>query len=486
MCLLLKFHFFYCIIKDILTNNCCERDDVMKLAVLGGGGVRSPFLAKSIALGAADTGITETVFMDINEQKLMIYGKIAKHISEMINPDLEFSLTTDADIALRDADFIITTIRAEGDEGRVFDERTALNLGVLGQETTGAGGFSMALRSIHTLLNYCERAKKLAKPNAPIFNFTNPSGLVTQALRTMGYSSTYGVCDAPSGFFRQLRDMMGYSELTGECFGLNHLSWFYDFKSNGKAVTDEILASKKLYKKTEMRLFSPDLVKISNNYLLNEYLYFYYYREKAVNSVLSSDKTRGETILEINRHMLSVLENIDVDKDFEKAFHCFMSHYAMRENSYFSIECGSEREEKFPVPTAAEYIKQPENGSYAAVALEFIKAENTGKPVEMVLSVPNEGALDFLKPQDVCELSCTVDKDGVHPHKFKNIPAMQRNLIVSVKHYENLTVEAIMEHNRSKAVEALTVHPLICSYSLAEKLVDAYSEHYKNYIGEWK
>ena len=133
----------------------------MKLAVLGGGGVRSPFLAKSIALGAKEIGITETVFMDNNEEKLFTYGKIAKRISEMIDPELKFSLTPDAEEALRDADFVITTIRAEGDEGRVFDERTALNEGVLGQETTGAGGFAMALRSIRTLKEYCTLAEKL-------------------------------------------------------------------------------------------------------------------------------------------------------------------------------------------------------------------------------------------------------------------------------------------------------------------------------------
>ncbi|MBQ4267582.1 MAG: glycoside hydrolase, partial [Clostridia bacterium] len=138
----------------------------MKLAVLGGGGVRSPFLAKSIALGAKEIGITETVFMDNNEEKLFTYGKIAKRISEMINPDLAFSLTSDPEVALKDADFVITTIRAEGDEGRVFDERTALNEGVLGQETTGAGGFAMALRSIHILKEYCSLAEKVAKKDA--------------------------------------------------------------------------------------------------------------------------------------------------------------------------------------------------------------------------------------------------------------------------------------------------------------------------------
>lgn len=244
----------------------------MKLAVLGGGGVRSPFLAKSIALGAADTGITEVVFMDIDEEKLYTYGKIAKRIAFLINPELEFSLTPSADEALKDADFIITTIRAEGDEGRVFDERTALNLGVLGQETTGAGGFAMALRSIHTLIGYCEKIKELSKENAPVFNFTNPSGLVTQALRTMGYNNVYGVCDAPSGFLRQLKNMIKREDLTCECFGLNHLSWFCDFKKGAEDCTEEILSHERLYEDTEMVHFEKSLVELSDNFIPNEYL----------------------------------------------------------------------------------------------------------------------------------------------------------------------------------------------------------------------
>lgn len=458
---------------------------IMKLAVLGGGGVRSPFLAKSIALGAKETGITEVVFMDIDEEKLFIYGKIAKRVSNALAPDLDFSLTLDAEQALTDADFVITTIRANGDAGRVFDERTALNLGVLGQETTGAGGFAMALRSIHAMREYCELAKNVAKPNAPIFNFTNPSGLVTQAMRTYGYNNVYGVCDAPSGFFLQLKKMLGADDFTGECFGLNHLSWFNNFKSGGEDVTDKVLSNPRLYKDTEIRLFDKTLISILENNLPNEYLYFYYYRDRAVNSVLSSDKTRGETILEINNHMMAELREIDIDNDFEKAFHSFMSHYAMRENSYFSIESGTFREEKWLVPTFEEYLAQPETGGYAAVALEFIKAQHSGKPVEMVLSIPNEGAIDFLNPDDVCEISCTVDNNGAHPHKIGEMPEMCKNLIVAVKHYENLTVEAIMKRSREKAIQALTVHPLVCSYALAEKLVDAYASEYKEFIGEW-
>ena len=157
----------------------------MKIAVLGGGGVRSPFLAKSLALSAADVGLTEVSFMDIDKEKLYIYGKIAKEIFKRIAPQVNFTLTSNSKEALNRADYIITTIRAKGDEGRVIDERTALNLGVLGQETTGAGGFAMALRSIPVLKDYCEQIKLYSKPNALIFNFTNPSGLVTQVHHTL-------------------------------------------------------------------------------------------------------------------------------------------------------------------------------------------------------------------------------------------------------------------------------------------------------------
>lgn len=457
----------------------------MKLAVLGGGGVRSPFLAKSLACGAAAADITEVVFMDIDQNKLSKYGKIAQKISQMIAPSLSFTLTTDAEEALTGADYVITTIRAEGDDGRVFDERTALDLGLLGQETTGAGGFAMALRSIHVLADYCALMRRVSSPNVLVFNFTNPSGLVTQALRTMGYSNVYGICDAPSGFIRQLREMTGRPDMTAECFGLNHLSWFYDFKDGGEDISDLVLKHPNLYKDTEMRLFSPELIRMCSDMLPNEYLYFYYYREKAVQSILQSNMTRGETIRDINLKMDAALDLIDIDSDFNAAFDCYMRHYAMREDSYFAIESGQKREKKWSVFHAADYIKQPEKDSYAAVALTFIRALATGKPVEMVLSVPNEGALPCLAPEDVAELSCTVDAGGVHPHRFTSIPPMHATLIQAVKLYENLTVRAILEKDRLLAVQALTVHPLVGSYSLAEQLVDAYTKRYGAYIGAW-
>lgn len=163
------------------------------MTVLGGGGVHSPFLAKSIVSHGKRVGIKENVFMDNDSVKLNIYGRIAMNIAKRIDPDISFSITTDAKDALTNADFVMTTLRVGGDEGRVYDEKTALKYNLLGQETTGAGGFAMALRSVPALLVYCELSSQVSKPDALIFNFTNPSGIVTQALRGQGYDNVYWV-----------------------------------------------------------------------------------------------------------------------------------------------------------------------------------------------------------------------------------------------------------------------------------------------------
>jgi 6-phospho-beta-glucosidase len=460
---------------------------LMKLAVLGGGGVRSPFLAKSIALSADKAGIDEVVFMDNNEKKLKIFGAIAKEVSASLNSELKFDTTTDPVYAVKNASVIITTIRVGGDEGRVRDERIALNHGVLGQETTGAGGFAMALRSVPVLLNYCKLIKEHAAEDSLIFNFTNPSGIVTQALRSEGFKNVFGVCDAPSEFLIQVQDLLGVErgKMSFECFGLNHLSWFRNFSIAGINVTEKILSDNRLYTDTEMKVFDPELVKLSGNLLLNEYLYFYYYRERAVNSILASNKTRGETILEINNRMIKDLEKIDIKTEMGQLFKTYMTHYLERENSYFSIESKVKREKK-TAPTWNEYINTPDNGGYAGVALQFLEARASGKEIDMVLSVPNDGSIDGLEDEDVVEISCVIGSNGASPKKIGKVPEMQMNLIRQIKLYEKCTVAAIKNRDREMAVKALTVHPLVSSYSLAKKLVDEYLIAHKDYVGEWK
>lgn len=170
----------------------------MKLTVLGGGGVRSAFLAKSLAYNAHRIGLTEVVFLDNSADNLAIFGEIARYVFNTIRPDIQFSTTTDPVAALQDANYIITTLRVGGDESRIRDERIALEHNTLGEETTGAGGFAMAMRSIPAILRYCRLIEEHAAEDAILFNFTNPSGLVTEAIIKSGFKRrVYGICDAP-------------------------------------------------------------------------------------------------------------------------------------------------------------------------------------------------------------------------------------------------------------------------------------------------
>lgn len=451
----------------------------MKLTVIGGGGVRSMFLAKTLAQKAKEINLTELVFMDDNEQKLSIYGSMAQQVVKLIDPDINFSLTLDPIDAVTDADYVITTIRVGGDEQRVQDERSALDLGVLGQETTGAAGFSFAMRSVPALVKYCELIKKYSKPSVKVFNFTNPAGLVSQCLRDMGYSFTFGICDAPSGLLRQCAALydVPVESVSAECYGLNHLSFFNKFSIDGKDMLDELLDNERLYNETEMCYFEPKLAK-KMGCLINEYLYYYIYREQSVQNVLSSPKIRSELISEVNKSMTEELSKISIESDFPSALKIFEKWYDVRESAYMSNETGKKRNK----PAFTFDVFSTDVGGYAGVAIDYIKAEQTGKSVDMVLCVPNENAIPQLEPNDTVEIMCTIQKDGYVPHKIENAGEIQMEYIKRVKYYERTAANAIINQDKEKAIDALTMHPLVNSYSLAEKLVDKYEKINKDYF----
>ena len=454
----------------------------MKLTVIGGGGVRSMFLAKSLVQKAKSLGINEIIFMDTDEAKLNIYGKMAQQTAKRIDESIKFGITTDAIEAVKDADYLITTIRMGGDQKRIDDEKIALSYGVLGQETTGAAGFSFAMRSIPALVEYCELIKKYAKPGAKMFNFTNPAGVVSQTLRDLGYDFTFGICDAPSGLLHEISKIYDVSQdrLTGECFGLNHLSFIREVKLDGKDILAEIIDNERLYQETEMKYFDKSIVK-KMNHLLNEYLYYFYYPEQAVANIKKAGITRGEVIKEVNIGMTKELSRLDVEGNFEECLHVFETWYGKREAAYMANETGLEPHR----PPFKFDIFEEDTGGYAGVALKYIEVELSGESADMILCVPNQGALSFLKDTDVIEVTCTISKKGYKTHKFNEVDDLPMEIIRRVKIYERLASEAIREKNIDKAVECLMVHPLVNSYSRAKSLVEEYLISNKEFIGEW-
>ncbi len=441
----------------------------MKLTVIGGGGVRSLFLAKSIALKARELNIDELVLMDTNDQKLEIFGSLAMEAAIRLAPHLKVSLTANVREAVRDADYVITTIRVGQDEARVADEKIAMDLHLLPQETIGACGFSFAMRSIPVLLDYCSLIRDFAKPSVQVFNFTNPAGLVSQALRDAGFDFTYGICDAPSGLLSQIADLKNVSveRLDMDCYGLNHLSWFPAVRLDGEDITRELIRNDRLYHETDMKFFEPELVQ-SYQALFNEYLYYYYYREQAVENILNAKLTRGQLIEQVNHQMIRDFSE-HPERSFEERLKVFEHYYGIREDAYMASETGKKREKAFHFDLSA-----PDAGGYAGVALNFIRMRQQGYTGRMILSVPNQGSLPFLEQNDVAELSCIVDSNGVHPDPPTNFHPVACELIRRMKLYERWAAEAICSRNFDLSVRALQIHPLIESYSLAKSLAKSF------------
>ena len=272
-----------------------------------------------------------------------------------------------------------------------------------------------------------------------------------------------------------------------ECFGLNHLSWFTHFQVDGKDVTEPIFTDPNLFVKTEMRLFEPQVLKMTDGCLPNEYLYFYYYTRKVIQSSRQAGESRAQLIERVNTMMNKALENVDPDQEFEKAFRIFFEHYNIRENHYMMNESGKARVRHYEVPSVEEFLSTPDEGGYAGVALRFVKALSQDEPVEMILSVPNRGAIAGLRDEDVVEISCRIDHNGAHPIGQPHIPQPIMNLIQTMKEYERTAVRAILNRDRDLAVKALLIHPLVANLDLAEKLVDAFlKESQRDGMPPWK
>lgn len=268
--------------------------------------------------------------------------------------------------------------------------------------------------------------------------------------------------------------------VTATCYGLNHLSFFNSIQFSGKEMLPTLINDDRIYATTDMRFFSKELTK-KMGCILNEYLYYFFYREKAVQNILDAHVTRGEVIRDVNKHMIEELSHLDPVKDFDKCLEVYVKWQGQRSAMYMKNETGIRRPDPFTFDLTSH-----DDGGYAGVALKYIKAQQTGKPVEMIFCVPNNGAIPGLLDSDVVEISCTIQPDGTYlPHAIQNPGEIPMEIIRRVKLYERYASRAIRNRSRDDAITCLMVHPLVNSYSLAETLVDEYLKLNQEYIKEW-
>lgn len=466
----------------------------MKLALIGGGSVRTYYFVESLLKFYDRLKITELAVMDHDPVKLEVFGGFAVWLAEQSGGKLSVSLTEDAKEAVRNADFVVTTIRAGKDEMRCKDERIALNLGLIGQETTGAGGYSYATRSIPAMLELCKIIREYAKPDAITFNFTNPSGLVTQAMYDAGYE-VIGICDNATGIKMDLSRALhvGAGELYVRVYGLNHLSWADRVEIDGCNILPQLLERDTFVQNFHpFAYFDRDLIR-SLGKIPNGYLYYFYHRERALANILAAPASRGEQIHGINERMMRELLDPSVRGTAKEQLAIYRRYMQEREGSYMQMETGGfvgdakidVRELGIRQLDEAHESQEIYEG-YAGVVFNYIESVVCNRPIDLALCVPNRGSIDGLSADDVVEVTCIVDQDGAKPVRIGEMPEDEYLLTRAIKRYEKLTVAACRERSLELGTMALMQHPLVGSYSLAKHLVKEYAKVNECYTGTWR
>jgi 6-phospho-beta-glucosidase len=450
----------------------------VKLTLLGCG-IRTPLLITGLARRRDQLPLEEVTLYDTDETRAAVMQKLASGVARRMGACFDVRAASQPDAAFEGADFVFSAIRVGQEPARVIDEEVPLRYGVVGQETTGPGGFAMALRTIPAMLDYAAVIEEVA-PSAWLINFTNPAGLVTEALARHTNVRAIGICDTPSAMKRTIARQLGVEgdRLSLDYVGLNHLGWVRKVMLEEDDKLPRLIEDYRSLQRagSEFALFEPELIG-DLGMLPNEYLYYFYYRELAVENIKRSGSTRGRQLQSLNLTLWSEIEKHLAQNSFEEAWRAYREAMTTRSLSYMARESGRAGGEN---GEAAHEIFEGEGYEGLAMA---VMASIVGRwTVPLIVNVPNQGTLAGFD-NDVFELPSVFDGERVKPLPTATLPDEARALIEPVKAYERMTVEAAVTGSYAAALKALAGHPLVCSYSLAGAILDDYLSLHSQGLG---
>lgn len=434
----------------------------MRLTILGGGGFRVPLIYQ--ALAAPDAGfVDEVVLYDIDERRLAAIERVLDQLREEAPHAPRVASTGDLDKALDGAGFVFSAIRVGGLEGRTVDERLSLAEDTLGQETVGLGGVGYGLRTVPIAVRIAERIAAMA-PEAWVVNFTNPAGMVTEAMSRVLGDRVIGVCDTPRGLCRRVARTLGVDpdQAWYDYAGLNHLGWLSAVYVDGRDRLPELLADDDLVASFEEgRLFGAAWLR-ALGLVPNEYLYYYDFARDAVRSIRSEGATRGEFLLDQQRDFYST-----VAAEPSRALAEWRRVRREREATYMAESRGASG-------AGGRAPEDLEEGGYETVAVALMDAIVRGSRATLILNVRNRSAIPSLPSDAVVEVPCVVDGNGAHPVATGGLGAHELGLAQRVKAVERTATEAALTGSRSLALRAFASHPLAGSVTVAERVLGGY------------
>ncbi|WP_219835111.1 6-phospho-beta-glucosidase [Paenibacillus sp. R14(2021)] len=427
----------------------------LKVAVIGGGSSYTPELVEGFIRFHQELPIKELWLVDIEAglHKLSIVGNLAKRMVEQSGLPIDVHLTTDRREAIRDADFISTQMRVGMLEARGRDESIPLKYGVIGQETTGPGGMMKALRTIPVLLDICRDMEELA-PNAWLLNFTNPAGMVTEAIHTYTNVRSVGLCNAPIGLTKWLSQTYNTppAQIYTEFVGLNHLHWVTRVDVNGEDKLPELLNNPAGFtgKNVPQNGWNPDFLR-SLGGLPSYYLKYFYMTDEML-------AEQQEALLR-DGHRAAVVKRV--------------------EDELFRLYSDPELNEK------PKQLEQRGGAFYSEAAVNLMKSLHNGTNDIQTLNVANRGVIDFLPVEAAIEVNCVVTRNGPLPLPLTRVPAHVKGLIHAVKTYEQLAIRAAVTGDRDLALQAMVHHPLVPNVNTAIPLLNEMLEANKAYLPQF-
>ena len=438
----------------------------MKVAIIGGAGVRVPLLVGG--LSRSDLRISHIALFDIDQERQRVIADLATQMA----PGVRISSEQAAESAVEGSSFVISSIRVGGAAQRAKDEAAAISLDVVGQETVGPVGFAMAVRTIPAMVEYGRLVARLA-PRAWLINFSNPVSIITQAVHQETDARLIGICDTPMEMFEDAAHALGLpaSVCSYDYFGLNHLGWLRDVLFEGEGQLHRIWDDEaKLLSAYRSPLFEAERLR-TLKLLPTEYLYYYYRPDVALAHMKKSGSSRGQHVAKLTEEFFAdvrragALAPADQRRLKPSLSERYQQYLAARDGSYMSLETGETKPRVKP--------DWAELSGYDRIALMTMRAIVHNQGAIIPLDVANYGTLPFLDNDDIVEVPCRVDKDGPRPQVVGPIPDHPRELIERVKVYERATVKAALSGDRDELIDALALNPLVPSRDKAAQLVSA-------------
>jgi 6-phospho-beta-glucosidase len=409
----------------------------VKVAVIGGGSTYTPELIEGLAQRAERLPIDELVLPDIAAERLAVVGGMAGRMLRRLAWPGRLRLTSSTPDAIDGAAFVLLQLRVGGQAARLVDETLPPRFGTIGQETTGAGGFAKALRTVPVVLDIAEQVAQRSLPSAWIVDFTNPVGIISQALLDAGHRAI-GLCNVAIGFQRRFARMFGVhpDHVQLDHVGLNHLSWIRAVRVNGEDRLDEILDrdGEQLGEDVGLPLETLRRVHAVPSYYLR-----YYYRFAETLAEQRSKPTRAEEVMDIEAQLLDLYRDPQLD-------------------------------------TKPALLENRGGAYYSLAAAQLLASLHDGAGDLQVVDVRNDGALPGLPDDAVVEITARIDRDGAHPVPVAPLDGEMLDLVRGAKTYERLAITAALSGDRGDALRALAANQLVGPYVDPQPPLDALLE----------